>query len=72
MAGGPTGKAPSTETHRSTVDAREELKRTLDRDTAVQGEREEEAVAATRTPAGAESAPPRARPGTATPHGRKR
>ncbi len=67
-----TGKPPSTDTRGSTVDAREELKNTLDRDTAVQGESEDEAAAATRTPVGADSAPPGARPSTTPLPGKKR
>ena len=73
MAGQDSGKrnSGSTETNRSTLDAKEELKRTLDRDTAVQGEREEETAAATRSPAGVDDAPSSARPATAVPTSKK-
>ena len=73
MAGQDSGKrnSGSTETNRSTLDAKEDLKRTLDRDTAVQGEREEETAAATRSPAGVDDAPPSARRSTAVPTSKK-
>ena len=43
-------KSPSTAVNRSTVGSDEELKRTLERDTAVQGESRDESAAGTRHP----------------------
>ncbi|MGZ8272276.1 MAG: hypothetical protein ACXWUM_00065 [Burkholderiaceae bacterium] len=52
MAGtrGHRDKTASAETDRSTDDAREELKRTLERDTAVQGEQDDESPSAAPDP----------------------
>jgi hypothetical protein len=54
----------SNENNRSPVASDEALKRTLERDTAVQGEGDDEGEAAsqTRRPADAHNAPPTARP----------
>ena len=46
----------------STVASDEALKRTLERDTAVQGEREEDTETTPRHPAGTDTARPTARP----------
>ena len=51
-------KTPSKPGHRSPTDAHDELKRTLDRDTAVQGEPAEEAADTPREPNASDSAAP--------------
>lgn len=61
-------RTPSTERNTDTVRPDEELAKTLERDTAVQGESGEDAAAAARSPAGTDSAPPAAKPGTGARH----
>lgn len=60
-SGGPRHTTPSTPTHGSPADALDELKRTLERDTAVQGEQAEEAADAPRKPKASDNAAPRGR-----------
>ena len=58
----PRHRTAATDVDRAAVDPHDELRRTLERDTSVQGERTEEAVADSRSPSGADGAPPAGRP----------